>query len=83
LNGVPLWDIDLEMHMVFSEIEFAKLKAKAFQVPKRLHAEVDRDLFSKAMKSVVGDKHHRHLVIASITRTLFRATTTLQYPYFP
>jgi len=83
LDGIPLRNVDLEMDMVFSETEFAELKTKAFQVPKRLDAGVNRDLFSKAMKSVVGDKHHRHPVIAGVTRTLFRATTTLQFPYFP
>jgi hypothetical protein len=33
-------------------------------------------LFSKTVVSVVGDEHHRHPVIAGVTRNLFRATAT-------
>src|SRR5512139_1690741 len=41
-----------------------------------LDAEVNVDLLSKTVISVVGDKHHRHPVIARVTRNLFRATAT-------
>jgi hypothetical protein len=40
----------------------------------RLEKNVDIDLFSKTVISVVGDEHHGHPVIASVTRNLFRAT---------
>jgi hypothetical protein len=60
--------------MVECEIEFPKLKAEAFQVAERLEEDVDIDLFSKTVISVVGNEHHRHPVIASVSRNLFRAT---------
>ena len=40
----------------------------------RLDADVDVDLLSKTVVSVVGDEHHGHPVIAGVTRNLFRAT---------
>ncbi len=40
----------------------------------RLEKNVDIDLFSKTVISVVGDEHHGHPVIAGVTRNLFRAT---------
>jgi hypothetical protein len=46
---------------------------------KRLDAGVDIDLFSKAIISVVGDKHHSHPVISGVTRNLFRVTTTYNF----
>jgi hypothetical protein len=39
-------------------------------------AEVNLNLLSKAIISVMGDKHHRHPVITGVTRNLFRATAT-------
>jgi hypothetical protein len=39
-----------------------------------LDTDVDVDLLSKTVVSVVGDEHHGHPVIASIIRNLFRAT---------
>ena len=60
--------------MVESEAEVAELEPKAFQVVERLEEYVDVDLFAQAVVSVVGDEHHRHPVIAGVTRNLFRAT---------
>jgi hypothetical protein len=74
LDGIPLGNIDLEMDMVFSEAEFIELKTKTFQVSKRLNAGVYVALFSKISVSIMGGKHHRHPVIAGVTRNLFRAT---------
>jgi len=62
------------MHRLFSEAEFAKLKAKAYQGLEHLDAGVDRDLFSKAIISVVSDKQHRHPVIAGVIRNFFKPT---------
>ena len=62
--------------MVHRKTEITKLEAESFQVMERLDAGVDVDLFSKTVISVVGDKHHRHPVIAGVTRNLFRATAT-------
>jgi hypothetical protein len=61
--------------MVHSETEVTELEAESFQVMERLNAGVNVDLFSKEVISVVGDQHHRHQVIAGVTRNLFRATT--------
>ena len=47
MNGVSLWDVNLEMYVVFSEAEFAELKAKAFKVPERLDTGVDVAFFRK------------------------------------
>jgi hypothetical protein len=74
LNGVPLWYIDQEVDMVKGKAEVAELKPEAFEVMERLGADVNVDLFSKTVVSVVGDEHHGHPVIASVTRNLFRAT---------
>ena len=60
--------------MVECETEITKLKTETFQVMERLDADVDIDLFSKTVVSVMGDKHHGHPVIAGVTRNLFRAT---------
>ena len=60
--------------MVKGETEVAELEPEAFQVVERLDADVDIDLFSKTVVSVVGDEHHSHPVIAGVTRNLFRAT---------
>jgi hypothetical protein len=70
------------MDMVHSETEVAKLEAESFQVMERLDADINVDLLSKAIISVVGDKHHRHPVIAGITRNLFRATATYKIHNF-
>ena len=60
--------------MVEGKAKVAELKPEAFQVVKRLDADVDVDLFSKAFISVVGDEHHSHPVVTGVTRNLFRAT---------
>jgi hypothetical protein len=44
-----------------------------------LDADIDIDLFSKTIISVVGDKHHGHPVISGVTRNLFRVTTTYNF----
>ena len=60
--------------MVEGKAEVAELEPEAFQVVERLDADVNVDLFSKTVVSVVGDEHHGHPVIAGVTRNLFRAT---------
>jgi hypothetical protein len=60
--------------MVEGKTEFPELKTESFQVVERLEQDVDVDLFSKTVIPVVGDEHHGHPVIASVTRNLFRAT---------
>ena len=60
--------------MIEGEAEVAELEPEAFQVVERLDADVNVDLFSKTVVSVVGDEHHGHPVIAGVTRNLFRAT---------
>jgi hypothetical protein len=60
--------------MIQIEAEVAELKPKAFKVMKRLDADVNVDLLSKTVISVVSDEHHRHPVITGVTRNLFRAT---------
>jgi hypothetical protein len=60
--------------MIQSEAEVAELKPKAFEFMKRLDADVNVDLLSKTVVSVVSDEHHRHPVITGFTRNLFRAT---------
>jgi len=62
--------------MIECEAEITELKTKSFQVPECFDADVDINLFSKTVVSVVGDEHHRHPVIAGVTRNLFRATAT-------
>jgi len=62
--------------MVQSKTEITELEAESFQVMERLDAGVNIDLFSVTVISVVGDKHHRHPVIAGVTRNLFRASAT-------
>ena len=71
--------------MVEGKTEFPELKAESFQVVECLDEDVDIDLFSKAVISVVGDEHHGHPVVASVTRNLFRATTNYIYHavFFP
>jgi hypothetical protein len=61
--------------MIQGEAKVAELKTKALQLVKSLDTGVNIDLLSKTIISVVGDKHHRHPVITSVTRNLFRATT--------
>jgi hypothetical protein len=60
--------------MIQSKTEVAELKPEAFEFMKRLDADVNVDLLSKTVISVVSDEHHRHPVIAGVTRNLFRAT---------
>ena len=62
--------------MIEDKAEVAELKTEVFEFMEHLDADVDVDLFSKTIISVVGDEHHRHPVIAGVTRNLFRATTT-------
>ena len=82
MNGVPLGDVDLEMHVVFGEAEFAELKAKTFQVPERLDTGIDVALFTEISVSFMCRKHHRHPVIAGVTRNLFRATAICIFQNF-
>jgi len=65
--------------MIECEAEITELKTKSLQVMECLDTDVDVDLLSKTIESVVGDKHHGHPVIASITRNLFRATANYIY----
>ena len=74
LNGVPFRDVHQEVDMVECKTKVSEFKTESFQVVERLDTDVDVDLFSKAVISVVGDEHHRHPVIAGVTRNLFRAT---------
>jgi hypothetical protein len=62
--------------MVQSKTKITELKPEAFEVMERLDAGVDIDLFSETVVSVMGDEHHRHPVIACVTRNLFRANAT-------
>ena len=64
------------MDMVHSKTEVTELEPEAFKVMEHLDTGVDVDLFSKTVLSVVGGEHHRHPVIAGVTRNLFRATAT-------
>ena len=59
--------------MVHGEAEVAELEPEAFEFMERLGADVDVDLFSEAVVSVVSDEHHGHPVVAGVTRNLFRA----------
>jgi len=65
--------------MVQSEAEVAELKPEAFEFMKRLDADVNVDLLSKTVISVVSDEHHRHPVITGVTRNLFRATAIYSF----
>ena len=62
--------------MVHSKAKVAKLKSKTLKFMKCLDADVDIDLLSKTIISIVGDKHHGHPVISGVTLNLFRATAT-------
>ena len=66
--------------MIEGKTEVAELKPETLQILERLEEDVDVDLFSKTVISVVGDKHHGHPVIAGVTRNLFRATATYNIP---
>ena len=68
--------------MVHSEAKVTEFEAESFQIMERLNAGVNIDLFSETVISVVGDKHHRHPVIAGVTRNLFRATATYDIHIF-
>jgi hypothetical protein len=68
--------------MVHGKTKVAELKPKPFQIMERLDAGVDVDLFSKTIISVVSDEHHRHPVIAGVTRNLFRATAIYKIHIF-
>jgi len=74
-----LRDVHQEVDMVQGKAEVAELKPEAFEFMERLDADVDVDLFSKTIISVMGDKHHGHPVIAGVTRNLFRATAIYIY----
>ena len=67
-------DVHQEMNVVHGETEVAEFELEAFEFMERLDTDVDIDLFSKTIVSVVSDEHHRHPVIACVTRNLFRAT---------
>jgi hypothetical protein len=62
--------------MIEGKAEVAELKPETLQVVERLEEDVDVDLFSKTVISVVGDEHHRYPIVAGVTRNLFRATAT-------
>ena len=62
--------------MVHGEAEVAELEPEAFEFMERFYADVDIDLFSKTVVSVVSGKHHCHPVIAGVTHNLFRAIAT-------
>ena len=62
------------MYMVHGKAEVAKLEPESFKFMERLDADVNVDLPSETSIPVVGDKNHRHPVIAGVTRNLFRAT---------
>jgi hypothetical protein len=70
------WDGHQEVNMIEGEVEVAELKAEAFEFMERLNTDIDVNLFSKTVVSVVGDEHHPHPVIAGVIHNLFRATTT-------
>ena len=74
MNGVPLWDVDLEMYMVFSEAEFAELKAKSFEVSERLDTGIDVTLFPEITVPVVCRKHHSYPIVSCVMRQLFIAS---------
>jgi hypothetical protein len=65
--------------MIECEAEITELKTKSFQIPECLNADVDVDLLSKTLVSVVGDEHHGHPVVTGVTRNLFRATAHYIY----
>jgi len=60
--------------MIECKAEVTELEPEAFEFVERLNADVDIDLFSKTSISVMGDEHHRHPIVAGVTRNLFRAT---------
>ena len=69
--------------MIQSKTKITELKPKTFQVMERLDADVNVDLFSKTLISVVSHKHHRHPIVACVTHNLFRATATYKiHTYF-
>ena len=68
--------------MVFSEAEFAELKAKAFKVPERLDTGVDVGLFSETVVSALGVKFHGYPVVSCVMRWLFIVTTTYVFYIF-
>ena len=74
LDRVLLWNVHQEVYVVECEAEVAELEPEAFQAEECLDADVDVDLFSEAVVSVVSDEHHGHPVVAGVTRNLFRAT---------
>ena len=82
MDGVPLWDVDLKMYMVFGEAEFAELKAKAFQVMERLDTGVDVALFSEVAVSVVCRNHHGYPVVSCVMRQLFIASANYIFHIF-
>ena len=79
LNRVPFRDVHEEVNMVHGEAEIAELKTEAFQVVECLDTDVDVDLFSKTVVSVVGDEHHGHPIVTGVTRNLFRATARYDF----
>ena len=79
LNGVPFWDVDLEMNVVFAKAKFAILKTKVFQVVECLGAGVDVALFSEVSVSFMRRKHHGHPVVSCVSRWLFIASAVFYF----
>ena len=61
--------------MIQGKAEVVELKPETLLMLERLEVDVDVDLFSKTVVSVVGDKHHGHPIIACVTHNLFGVTT--------
>ena len=79
MDGVSLWDVDLEVNVVFGEAEFAECKAKAFQVPERLETGVDVALFSEVSVSFMCWKHHGDPVVSCVMCWLFIASAIFNF----
>jgi len=65
--------------MVSSETKLTKFKTKSFTFPECVKTSVNMDLFSETHIPVMGDKHHGHPIVSSITRNLFSITTTYNF----
>ena len=64
------------MYMIHSKPKITKYKPEPFQIIERFGTGIYMTLFFEAIISFLGDKHHRHPIIAGVTRNLFRATAT-------
>jgi hypothetical protein len=78
-NRVPFRDVHQEVDMVHGEPEVAELKPKSLQIMERLDTDVNIGLFSETSIPVVGDKNHRHPIVAGVSRNLFRAAAIYNY----